>query len=67
MTNFKIWFAYPKDINTSGRKITILAPVGSALLGLSHGDEIEWSKLGGGVLQVRIEEVIYQPEREFHR
>ena len=54
---------YPKDMDASGGKISILAPVGSALLGLSQGDEIEWPKPGGGVLRVRIEEVTYQPER----
>ncbi|ACN16462.1 GreA2 [Desulforapulum autotrophicum HRM2] len=43
--------------------ISILAPVGSALLGLSIGDKIEWPKPGGGNLKVRITEIIYQPER----
>ena len=57
------------DVDTSGEKISILAPVGSALLGLSQGDEIEWPRPGGGVLHVRIKEVTYQPERagEHHR
>lgn len=66
---FELTLVYPKDIDTSGCKISILAPVGSALLGLSQGDEIEWPKPGGGVLHVHIEEVIYQPERagEYHR
>jgi regulator of nucleoside diphosphate kinase len=60
---FCLTLVYPKDIDTSGKTISILAPVGSALLGLSQGDEIEWPKPGGGVLRVRIMEVIYQPER----
>ncbi|MBS0556811.1 MAG: nucleoside diphosphate kinase regulator [Proteobacteria bacterium] len=66
---FRLTLVYPKDIDTSGEKISILAPVGSALLGLSQGDEIEWPKPGGGVLRVRIKEVVYQPERagEHHR
>ncbi|MFU8814295.1 MAG: nucleoside diphosphate kinase regulator [Pseudomonadales bacterium] len=66
---FQMTLVYPKDVDDQGDKISILAPVGSALLGLSQGDEIEWPAPGGGVLQVRIEEVIYQPERagEFHR
>jgi regulator of nucleoside diphosphate kinase len=60
---------YPSDVDESGRTISILAPVGSALLGLSEGDEIDWPKPGGGTLRVRIEEVTYQPERagEYHR
>lgn len=66
---FCLTLVYPKDLDESGSKISILAPVGSALLGLSQGDEIEWPKPGGGVLRVRIKEVSYQPERagEYHR
>lgn len=66
---FRLTLVYPKDIDASGEKISVLAPVGGALLGLSQGDEIEWPKPGGGVLRVRIKEVIYQPERsgEYHR
>jgi regulator of nucleoside diphosphate kinase len=66
---FELTLVYPEDIDASGHKISILAPVGSALLGLSQGDEIEWPKPGGGVLRVRIEEVTYQPERsgEYYR
>ncbi|MBE0457840.1 nucleoside diphosphate kinase regulator [Pseudoalteromonas sp. KG3] len=60
---------YPKNADASADKISILAPVGSALLGLSQGDEIEWPKPGGGVITVKIKEVTYQPERvgELHR
>lgn len=61
---FCMTLVYPKDKDVAGDKISILAPVGSALLGLSQGDEIEWPKPGGGVLRVRIKEVTYQPERD---
>jgi regulator of nucleoside diphosphate kinase len=66
---FNLTLVYPKDMDSSGNKISILAPVGSALLGLSQGDQIEWPKPGGGLLRVRIEEIVYQPERsgEYHR
>ena len=62
-TEFEMTLVYPKDLDGSGTKISVLAPVGSALLGLASGDEIEWPKPGGSVLRVRIEEVTYQPER----
>ncbi len=67
--SFTMQLVYPRDMDSSSNKISILAPVGSALLGLSQGDEIEWPKPGGGVLHVRIETVTYQPERagEYHR
>ncbi len=66
---FVLTLVYPKDIDQGGEKISILAPVGSALLGLSQGDEIEWPRPGGGLIKVKIKEVTYQPERagEFHR
>jgi regulator of nucleoside diphosphate kinase len=66
---FTLRLVYPKDSDASQQTLSILAPVGSALLGLSQGDEIDWPKPGGGLLRVRIEEVIDQPERrgEYHR
>lgn len=66
---FRLTLVYPKDVDASGTTISILAPVGSALLGLSQGDAIEWPKPGGGTLRVRIKEVAYQPERtgDYHR
>lgn len=66
---FCMTLVYPKDVAGHSDRISILAPVGSALLGLSQGDSIEWPAPSGGVLQVRIEEVVYQPERagELHR
>jgi len=59
----ELTLVYPKDADAAGGKLSILAPVGSALLGLSQGDEIAWPKPGGGELKVRIVEVVYQPER----
>jgi regulator of nucleoside diphosphate kinase len=69
LDEFLLTLVYPKDIDASGEKISILAPVGSALLGLSQGDQIEWPKPGGGLIKVTIEDITYQPERagELHR
>lgn len=66
---FELRLVYPKDVEEGGKTISVLAPVGSALLGLAQGDEIDWPKPGGGTLRVRIREVTYQPERagELHR
>ena len=67
--SFCLTLVYPKDVDDSGKTISILAPVGSTLLGLSQGDSIAWPKPGSGELRVRIKEVTYQPERagEYHR
>lgn len=66
---FELTLVYPKDSDASGKTISVLSPVGSALLGLSQGDEIEWPRPGGGLIKVRVKEVVYQPERagQLHR
>lgn len=61
--SFTLKLVYPKDAGDTAKTISILAPVGSALLGLAEGDQISWPKPGGGSLAVRIEEVTHQPER----
>ena len=60
---FSLTLVYPNDAGDNTSKISILAPVGSALLGLREGDEMSWPKPGGGFLVVRILKVVYQPER----
>lgn len=66
---FQLTLVYPKDLDASDDKLSVLAPTGSALLGLSEGDTIEWPRLAGGHLRVRVKELIFQPERagELHR
>ncbi|MCC7462331.1 MAG: nucleoside diphosphate kinase regulator [Gammaproteobacteria bacterium] len=60
---FSLTLVYPSGVGDGTGKISVLAPVGSALLGLREGDEISWPKPGGGFLKVRILKVVYQPER----
>ena len=59
---------YPKGAGAPDT-ISVLAPAGSALLGLSVGLSIAWPMPGGRTLELRILEVISQPEAEgqFHR
>lgn len=45
---FCLTLVYPGTPDAEGKTISILAPVGSALLGLSQGDEIQWPRPGGG-------------------
>lgn len=55
--------AYPKDMGHVSNGISILTPIGTALLGLSVGDTIDWPRRDGQLLKVRLLEVLYQPER----
>jgi len=52
---------FPPDADISRNRISILAPIGTALLGYRVGDVIEW-QVPAGVKRLRIEEILYQPE-----
>jgi regulator of nucleoside diphosphate kinase len=57
---------YPRHANAAVGKISVLAPVGTALLGLSEGQSIEWD-FPDGLRRLRVEEVLHQPERLLSR
>ena len=59
---------YPRDADGGAGKVSILAPVGSALLGLRVGDSIRWPAPGGAV-DLRVLAIRYQPEAagDLHR
>lgn len=67
--DFRLTLVYPRDIDGSADRVSIFAPVGSALLGLSVGDELAWPGPGGKTMTVRVKSIIYQPESagELHR
>lgn len=52
---------FPSAANISENKLSILAPLGMALLGYRRGDIIQWP-VPSGVRKVRVDEIIYQPE-----
>ncbi|HZP03048.1 MAG TPA: nucleoside diphosphate kinase regulator [Terriglobia bacterium] len=52
---------FPRDADPAHNRISILAPIGTALLGYRVGDVIEW-EVPAGTRRLRVEEVLYQPE-----
>jgi regulator of nucleoside diphosphate kinase len=52
---------FPSEANLEQQKISILAPIGTAILGYRVGDAVEW-QVPGGIRKLRIEEILYQPE-----
>ena len=44
---------FPREANVDEGKVSVLAPVGSALLGLSIGQSIDWNAPGGRKLRLR--------------
>lgn len=59
---------YPASLKDSAEQLSVMAPIGAALLGLRVGDEISWA-LNGVKTRVKVLEMVYQPEAagEYHR
>lgn len=64
-SKYELTLVYP-EASGAADKVSILAPVGSALLGLSVGQSIFWQVPGGRRLQLRVLEVVRQPEAMGH-
>jgi len=45
---------YPRDADPAQGKVSVLAPVGSALLGLSVGQSIDWRTPNGRSLRLKV-------------
>ncbi len=52
---------FPHAADSKQQKISILAPIGTALIGYRVGDIIEWN-VPAGLKRLKIEEILYQPE-----
>lgn len=61
-----ITLVYPSDAKSEEGKISVLAPLGAALLGLRVNQEINWMFPDGKTRTLKIMEVIYQPEAHGH-
>lgn len=60
----EITLVYPHDFRGDKGQVNVIAPIGAAILGLAEGQEIEWPQPDGQMMKVKIEKVVYQPERE---
>jgi regulator of nucleoside diphosphate kinase len=59
---------YPWEADLASNRVSVLAPLGTALLGYREGDQIEW-RMPGGVRRLRVEKILHQPaatQREAH-
>ncbi len=58
---------FPGEANASANRISIVAPLGTAILGYRVGDTVTWP-MPGGERQYKIVEIAYQPEAagDFH-
>ena len=51
---------YPRDADPAVHRVSVLAPLGTALLGNSEGETVEW-RTPGGTRSLRIERVLQAP------
>ena len=52
---------YPENADSAEGKISILAPVGTAMLGYRVGDVFEWD-VPAGKRRLKVDRILYQPE-----
>ena len=52
---------FPTEADVDEGRISVLAPVGTAMIGYRVGDIIEW-EVPSGLRRLKVEEVLYQPE-----
>ena len=52
---------FPTEAKFDEGKISVLAPIGTALLGYREGSIIEW-QVPSGLRRLKVEEILYQPE-----
>ena len=53
--------SFPAEANTDEGRISILAPIGTAIIGYRKGDVVEWP-VPAGRRRLRVKELLYQPE-----
>lgn len=54
---------YPQNADIGRDRLSVLAPIGTAILGHRVGDLVRW-QVPSGWARFRIEELAYQPERD---
>lgn len=58
---FCMTLVYPHEVSSGENQISVLTPIGTALLGMAEGNRIEWPRRDGQTVTVRILEVLAQP------
>ncbi|MFA5515267.1 MAG: nucleoside diphosphate kinase regulator [Desulfuromonadales bacterium] len=56
-----VTLVFPEQANLAEGRLSIVSPIGTAILGYAVGDIVEW-EVHSGTKRIRIEEILYQPE-----
>ena len=57
----KFKLVYPQEADFKNNRLSVLSPLGSALIGYREGDEVEF-RVPAGLKKVKIGKILYQPE-----
>ena len=57
----EVTLVYPQEADLIENKISVLSPIGTAILGYREGDTVEWT-VPSGVMEVKVKKILYQPE-----
>jgi len=52
---------FPDNADISNGRLSILAPIGTALIGYAEGDIIEWP-VPSGTAKLKVTKILFQPE-----
>lgn len=58
-----VTLVYPDEADPRNNKISVLSPIGTAILGLMEGSITE-RKIPSGTAQIEVKKVLFQPEAE---
>lgn len=58
----RVMLVYPAEASEAENKISVLTPVGTALLGLSEGQRMPYAAVDGSMRQLTLDRVLFQPE-----
>ncbi len=56
-----ITLVYPHEADVDNNMLSVLSPIGTAIIGFREGDVVEWA-VPSGITIIDIKKVIYQPE-----
>lgn len=60
-TQMEVTLVLPANADFAAGRLSVISPIGTAVLGYAVGDEIKW-QVQAGVKRLRIEQILYQPE-----
>jgi regulator of nucleoside diphosphate kinase len=58
----RVMLAYPAEASVSENKLSVLTPVGTALLGLTEGECMPYETADGSLRHLTVAQVLFQPE-----